>query len=60
MNTVTEKQKQHDKNAQRTWGSWAQALHRTAMHPEKHEDVVIEISDDYVVLNDLYPKVLRL
>lgn len=38
------------------WGSWAQALHKTAMHPEKHSDDVIEILDDVVVLNDAYPK----
>ncbi|KAM0953657.1 putative Macro domain, HIT-like domain, histidine triad, aprataxin, HIT-like superfamily [Dioscorea sansibarensis] len=40
----------------RSWGSWAQALHQIAMHPEKHKDVIIEMSDEFVVLNDLYPK----
>lgn len=39
------------------WGSWAQALYRIAMHPERHKDVVLEVSDDVLVLNDLYPKV---
>nr|XP_043622855.1 transcription factor bHLH140 isoform X2 [Erigeron canadensis] len=38
------------------WGSWAQALYNIAMIPEKHRNVVIEISDDVVVLNDVYPK----
>ncbi|XP_021891037.1 transcription factor bHLH140 [Carica papaya] len=38
------------------WGSWAQALYRIAMHPERHKDVVLEVSDDVLVLNDLYPK----
>ncbi|KAK1421711.1 hypothetical protein QVD17_24263 [Tagetes erecta] len=38
------------------WGSWAQALYKIAMHPEKHKNDVIEISDDVVVLNDIYPK----
>ncbi|KAI3810954.1 hypothetical protein L1987_20643 [Smallanthus sonchifolius] len=38
------------------WGSWAQALHKIAMHPEKHKNDVIEILDDVVVLNDIYPK----
>ncbi|KAI3771334.1 hypothetical protein L6452_02496 [Arctium lappa] len=38
------------------WGSWAQALYSVAMHPEKHRNDVIEVSDDIVVLNDLYPK----
>ncbi|KAF0935954.1 hypothetical protein E2562_037444 [Oryza meyeriana var. granulata] len=43
------------------WGSWAQALHELAMHPEnyKNSDSVLEISDDFVVLNDLYPKAKR-
>lgn len=51
------KQKSEKIAAKRTWGSWAQALHQTAMHPEKHKDGIIEISDDFVVLNDLYAKV---
>ncbi|CAN4106144.1 unnamed protein product [Withania somnifera] len=37
------------------WGSWAQALYDTAMHPERHKNIT-EMSDDVVVLNDLYPK----
>lgn len=41
----------------KAWGSWAQALYRTAMYPERHKDDLLEISDDVVVLNDLYPKV---
>lgn len=41
----------------KTWGSWAQALYHMAMHPERHKDDLLEISDDFVVLNDLYPKV---
>ncbi|XP_057742935.1 transcription factor bHLH140 isoform X1 [Arachis stenosperma] len=40
----------------KAWGSWAQALHQMAMHPEKHKDDLLEISEDVVVLNDLYPK----
>ncbi|OIT21158.1 PREDICTED: transcription factor bHLH140 [Nicotiana attenuata] len=39
----------------KAWGSWAQALYDTAMHPERHKNI-IEKSDDVVVLNDLYPK----
>ncbi|KAJ0979378.1 hypothetical protein J5N97_014852 [Dioscorea zingiberensis] len=42
--------------SKRSWGSWAQALHQIAMHPEKHKDVILEMSDEFVVLNDLYPK----
>ncbi|XP_023760223.1 transcription factor bHLH140 [Lactuca sativa] len=38
------------------WGSWAQALYKIAMNPEKHGNDVIEILDDVVVLNDVYPK----
>uniref|UniRef100_A0A5B7BT05 Transcription factor bHLH140 n=1 Tax=Davidia involucrata TaxID=16924 RepID=A0A5B7BT05_DAVIN len=41
------------------WGSWAQALYHVAMQPERHKEDVIEISDDVVVLNDLYPKAQR-
>lgn len=41
----------------KAWGSWAQALYHMAMHPERHKDDLLEISDDVVVLNDLYPKV---
>ncbi|KAI4331613.1 hypothetical protein MLD38_029787 [Melastoma candidum] len=37
-------------------GSWAQALHQTAMHPERHPDVVMEVLDNVVVIKDLYPK----
>lgn len=53
-----EKQKNErtDHPVKRSWGSWAQALHQVAMHPEKHEGDVIEITDDYVVINDVYPK----
>ncbi|PIA32381.1 hypothetical protein AQUCO_04500173v1 [Aquilegia coerulea] len=40
----------------KSWGSWAQALHHIALNPEKHKNDVIEILDDVVVLNDLYPK----
>ncbi|XP_065853067.1 transcription factor bHLH140 [Euphorbia lathyris] len=38
------------------WSSWAQALYQIARHPEKHKDELLEILDDVVVLNDLYPK----
>lgn len=41
----------------RNWGSWALALHNTAKDPEKHKDGLLEISDNLIVLNDLYPKV---
>ncbi|XP_049407729.1 transcription factor bHLH140 [Solanum stenotomum] len=41
--------------SRKAWGSWAQALYDTAMHPERHKNI-IEMSDDVVVLNDLYPK----
>lgn len=44
-------------NTSKGWGSWAQPLYHTAMHPEKHKDEVLEILDDVVVLNDVYPKV---
>ncbi|XP_010253810.1 PREDICTED: transcription factor bHLH140 isoform X2 [Nelumbo nucifera] len=48
---------EHDKvGGNKVWGTWAQALYHIAMHPEKHKNDLIEISDDVVVLNDLYPK----
>lgn len=45
--------------ANKTWGSWAQALYEVAMHPEKYKntDAILETSDEFVVLKDLYPKV---
>ncbi|KAK7287433.1 hypothetical protein RIF29_00710 [Crotalaria pallida] len=45
-----------DGSMNKAWGSWAQALHQLAMHPEKHKDDLLEISEDIVVLNDAYPK----
>ncbi|PRQ42887.1 putative adenylylsulfatase [Rosa chinensis] len=45
-----------DGSKNKSWGTWAQAVYNIAMHPEKQRDVVLEISDDVVVLNDLYPK----
>ncbi|EXB52391.1 hypothetical protein L484_012036 [Morus notabilis] len=45
-----------DVSKTKAWGSWAQALCNIAKQPEKHSNVVLEISDDIVVLNDLYPK----
>ncbi|XP_076900470.1 transcription factor bHLH140-like, partial [Bidens hawaiensis] len=44
------------KNMNKDWGTWAQALYKVAMHPEKHGNGVIEVLDDVVVLNDVYPK----
>ena len=41
----------------KAWGSWAQALYHTAMQPEKHKDTVLEVSDDVVVIYDVYPRV---
>ncbi|KAF2306426.1 hypothetical protein GH714_017973 [Hevea brasiliensis] len=45
-----------DGSTSKSWASWAQALCHIAMHPEKHKNVLLEISDDVAVLNDLYPK----
>ncbi|KAG9143747.1 hypothetical protein Leryth_022869 [Lithospermum erythrorhizon] len=44
------------KGMSKTWASYAQALHNIAMHPDRHKKDVIELSDDVVVINDLYPK----
>ncbi|KAK9168087.1 hypothetical protein Syun_000227 [Stephania yunnanensis] len=45
-------------DAARTWSSWSLSLYHIAMHPgnEKYKKEIIELSDDAVVLNDLYPK----
>ncbi|XP_047148774.1 transcription factor bHLH140 isoform X2 [Vigna umbellata] len=45
-----------ERSRSKAWGSWAQALQQIAMHPEKHKGDLLEISDDVVVLNDIYPK----
>lgn len=39
-----------------TWGAWAQALHEIALHPEQHQNTVLECMDSVIVLPDLYPK----
>lgn len=53
---VDSEHKRTDGSTKKAWGSWAQALHLIAMHPEKHKDDLLEISEDIVVLNDMYPK----
>ncbi|KAF3447727.1 hypothetical protein FNV43_RR08430 [Rhamnella rubrinervis] len=45
-----------ERSTNKAWGPWAQSLYHIAMQPEKNKDSVLEISDDVVVLNDLYPK----
>ncbi|XP_072996048.1 transcription factor bHLH140 [Typha latifolia] len=52
----TTKAKRTVDSTKKTWGSWALALHEIAMHPEKHKDTVMDISDEFLVVNDLYPK----
>lgn len=54
---VDSEHRRPDGSKSKAWGSWAQALHHIAMHPEKHKDGLLEISEDIVVLNDMYPKV---
>ncbi|CAK8569770.1 unnamed protein product [Lathyrus sativus] len=53
---IDSEHKRSDGSTRKAWGSWAQALHQIAMHPEKHKDDLLEISEDIVVLNDMYPK----
>ncbi|KAK2452284.1 transcription factor bHLH140 [Trifolium repens] len=53
---VDSEHRRTDGSTRKAWGSWAQALHQIAMHPEKHKDDLLEISEDIVVLNDMYPK----
>ncbi|KAL1549110.1 transcription factor bHLH140 [Salvia divinorum] len=40
----------------KTWNPWAQALHKIAMSPDSHKDIVLEVSDHVVVIKDSYPK----
>lgn len=53
--------KRNDVVTSKTWGSWAQSLYELAMNPEKYKnsDSILETSDEYVVLKDLYPKAKR-
>ncbi|CAL0324698.1 unnamed protein product [Lupinus luteus] len=53
---VDSEHRRTDGSTNKAWSSWAQALHQIAIHPEKHKDVLLEISEDIVVLNDAYPK----
>ncbi|KAG0452438.1 hypothetical protein HPP92_025102 [Vanilla planifolia] len=46
-------------STKRSWPSWSHALHELAMNPEKHKESYLEISDDYVIVNDRYPKAKR-
>lgn len=45
--------------ASKAWASWAQALYNIAMNPEKQKGDILEILNDVVVLNDVYPKAKR-
>ncbi|OIW01556.1 hypothetical protein TanjilG_10838 [Lupinus angustifolius] len=53
---VDSEHRRTDGSMNKAWSSWAQALHQIAIHPEKHKDDLLEISEDIVVLNDAYPK----
>ncbi|XP_011095043.1 transcription factor bHLH140 isoform X1 [Sesamum indicum] len=59
--SLMDEEKIQDKsvNMTKSWASWAQALHDVAMHPNKHKNVILEISDDVLVMNDAYPKAQR-
>ncbi|GMH10211.1 hypothetical protein Nepgr_012052 [Nepenthes gracilis] len=49
-----------DGGAAKGWDIWAQSLYHIAMHPERHENDVLEsFCDVAVVINDLYPKAKR-
>lgn len=50
---------QADGGMVKPWSSWAQALYKIAMNPEKHKNDLIEILEDVVVVNDIYPKAQR-
>ncbi|KAI4353391.1 hypothetical protein L6164_002345 [Bauhinia variegata] len=50
------KEKKAVASTHKAWGSWAQALYHIAIYPERHKDDLLEISEDVIVLNDVYPK----
>ncbi|KAK6118262.1 hypothetical protein DH2020_048048 [Rehmannia glutinosa] len=46
-------------NTSKTWAPWTQALHNVVTDPDKHKNVVLDMSDDVIVINDAYPKAQR-
>lgn len=52
-----EASKGNERSGKKGWGSWSQALYQIAMHPEKHKDDILELTQDVAVINDVYPKV---
>lgn len=56
-NSLSAEVSNENKETKKSWGSWAQALYNMSVDPEKHRNSMLEILDDVVVLNDLYPKV---
>ncbi|CAM6043843.1 unnamed protein product [Sphagnum compactum] len=40
----------------RKWDAWAQALRAIVLHPEQHASIVLEVTDEAVVISDQYPK----
>ncbi|OWM81694.1 hypothetical protein CDL15_Pgr007732 [Punica granatum] len=56
---VEEANKDNERTGAKGWGSWAHALYQIAMHPERHKDDTFEVSEDVVVIKDVYPKAQR-
>ncbi|KAL7095283.1 hypothetical protein ACP275_10G013800 [Erythranthe tilingii] len=44
------------KHGVKQWATWFQALYNVAMDPDKDENIVLEKTDDVVVINDAFPK----
>ncbi|KAL7136199.1 hypothetical protein ABFS83_10G013200 [Erythranthe nasuta] len=44
------------KHGVKHWATWFQALYNVAMDPAKDENIVLEKTDDVVVINDAFPK----
>ncbi|CAM6068853.1 unnamed protein product [Sphagnum tenellum] len=40
----------------RKWDAWAQALRAIVLHPEQHASIVLQVTDEAVVISDQYPK----
>ncbi|XP_078436435.1 APRATAXIN-like protein isoform X2 [Wolffia australiana] len=51
-----ESERKKHKGDEKHRAPWAEALHRLAMEPDKDPHVLLEVTDDFIVLPDLYPK----
>lgn len=38
------------------WEPWAEALWKMALHPEQHKDMILQVTDQAIVIPDKFPK----